>query len=98
MDPIKVLLADDNDSDRMILSSILRRQGHVVVQAANGQEAVDLYSEHQPHMVLMDALMPKLDGFEAARAIKRLAGEDLIPIIFLTSLKDSKPESPPTWI
>lgn len=86
---ITVLVADDNDSDRLILSTILKRQGHEVLQAANGREAVDLFTEKRPHMVLLDALMPELDGFEAARMIKCAAGEDLVPIIFLTSLKDA---------
>jgi CheY-like chemotaxis protein len=86
---ISVLVADDNDSDRLILSTILKRQGHEVLEAANGREAVDLFTEKRPHMVLLDALMPELDGFEAARMIKCAAGEDLVPIIFLTSLKDA---------
>jgi len=86
---ITVLVADDNASDRLLLSTILKRQGHEVLEAANGREAVDLYTEKRPHLVLMDALMPELDGFEAARMIKFAAGEDLIPIIFLTSLKDA---------
>lgn len=86
---ITVLVADDNDSDRLILSGILKRQGHDVLEAANGREAVDLFTEHRPHLVLLDALMPELDGFQAARLIKCAAGEDLVPIIFLTSLKDA---------
>ena len=80
---ITVLVADDNQSDRLILSGILKRQGHEVLQAANGPEAVDIFTEQRPHLVLLDALMPELDGFEAARLIKCAAGEDLIPIIFL---------------
>lgn len=87
---ITVLVADDNDSDRLILSGILKRQGHEVLLAENGQKAVDLFTEHRPHLVLLDALMPELDGFEAARLIKCAAGEDLVPIIFLTSLKDAE--------
>ena len=86
---ITVLVADDNDSDRLILSGILKRQGHTVLEAANGREAVDVFTEHRPHLILLDALMPELDGFEAARLIKCAAGEDLVPIIFLTSLKDA---------
>jgi CheY-like chemotaxis protein len=89
MEQIKVLVADDNDSDRLILSTILKKQGHLVIQAANGQEAVDKFTAEKPHLVLLDALMPEMDGFEAARLIKCLAGEDLVPIIFLTSLRDA---------
>ncbi len=87
---ITVLVADDNDSDRLILSGILKRQGHDVLLAENGREAVDLFTEHRPHLILLDALMPEMDGFEAARLIKCAAGEDLVPIIFLTSLKDAE--------
>ena len=86
---ITVLVADDNDSDRLILSTILKRQGHDVLEAANGREAVDLFTDHRPHLVLLDALMPEVDGFQAARMIKCAAGEDLVPVIFLTSLKDA---------
>lgn len=86
---LKILVADDNATDRLILCTILKKQGHEVVQAVNGQDAVDLFTECRPHLVLLDAIMPELDGFEAARQIKCLAGEELIPIIFLTSLTDA---------
>lgn len=86
---IKVLVAEDNETDRMILSAILNEQGHHVVTAADGVEAVELFQKEQPELVLLDALMPNVDGFEAARQIKALAGEELVPIIFLTSLKDA---------
>jgi CheY-like chemotaxis protein len=62
----------------------------VVLTAANGVEAVDAFRQQQPHLVLMDAMMPVMDGFEAARQIKALAGETLVPIIFLTSLSESE--------
>ncbi|ARU57577.1 MAG: fused response regulator/phosphatase [Pseudomonadales bacterium] len=87
---LKILIADDNDSDRMILQTIIRRQGHQVVTAVDGLEAVQLYESESPQIVLLDALMPRMDGFEAARIIKELAGEELVPIIFLTSLTDAE--------
>lgn len=88
-DEIKVLVADDNEIDRMILSAILRKQGHQVVTAADGMEAIELFQKEKPELILLDALMPGVDGFEAARQIKSLAGEELVPIIFLTSLQDA---------
>ena len=88
-EPLKILIADDNDSDRLILTAIIKREGHVAFTACDGIEAVDAYKESQPDIVLMDALMPNMDGFEAARQIKSLAGDDLVPIIFLTSLQDA---------
>ena len=87
---LKILIADDNDSDRMLLQAIVRKQGHEVVTAADGQEAVDLFRREAPQIILLDALMPRKDGFEAAREIKALAGEELVPIIFLTSLTDAE--------
>ncbi|HWV16696.1 MAG TPA: fused response regulator/phosphatase [Cellvibrio sp.] len=86
---LKILVADDTDSDRMILETILRKEGHQVCSARNGLEAVALFKEQNPDIVLLDALMPELDGFDAARQIKLLAGEHLVPIIFLTSLQDT---------
>ncbi|WP_439879504.1 SpoIIE family protein phosphatase [Pseudomonas prosekii] len=74
----------------MLLSSIVRRQGHQVLTAANGAEAVQAFRQQRPQLVLMDAMMPVMDGFEAAQQIKTLAGETLVPIIFLTSLTESE--------
>lgn len=73
----------------MLLSAIITRQGHRVVCAATGLEAVALFKRERPQLVLMDALMPVMDGLEAARQIKRLAGDELVPIIFLTALTDN---------
>lgn len=86
---LRILIADDNDSDRLILQTIVRKEGHTVYTARDGQEAIDIFREQSPDIVLLDALMPNVDGFEAARTIKRLAGDDLVPIIFLTSLRDA---------
>ncbi|MCU1752517.1 fused response regulator/phosphatase [Pseudomonas sp. 6D_7.1_Bac1] len=90
LEPLTVLIAEDSAADRLLLSSIVRRQGHEVLTAANGAEAVELYQQQRPQLVLMDAMMPVMDGFEAARQIKLLAGETLVPIIFLTSLTQSE--------
>jgi len=87
---LKILVADDTDTDRLILESIVRKEGHNVVSACNGLEAVQVYSAEKPDIVLLDALMPELDGFGAARKIKELAGDELVPIIFLTSLSDTE--------
>lgn len=86
---LRILIADDNDSDRQILQTIVKKQGHQVFAASDGIIAVKLFEEEKPDMVLMDALMPNMDGFEAARRIKAMCGEDIVPIIFLTSLKDA---------
>lgn len=86
---LRVLIADDNKSDRMILRAIVGKQGHDVIEAEDGQRAVALFDEFQPDIVLMDVFMPNMDGQQAAWLIKQRAGEDLVPIIFLTSLTDA---------
>lgn len=85
---LSILIAEDGAADRMLLAAIVGRQGHRVTTAANGAEAVRLFESVRPQLVLMDALMPVMDGFEAARQIKQLAGNELVPIIFLTSLTE----------
>ncbi|HEF4762122.1 TPA: fused response regulator/phosphatase [Pseudomonas putida] len=90
LESLTILIAEDSAADRMLLSSIVRRQGHQVLTAANGAEAVEVFRLQRPQLVLMDAMMPVMDGFEAASQIKALAGETLVPIIFLTSLSESE--------
>ncbi|TBV08170.1 fused response regulator/phosphatase [Phytopseudomonas dryadis] len=87
---LTILIAEDSASDRMLLSTIVSRQGHRVLAAGDGLEAVALFESQRPQLVLMDALMPRMDGFEAARRIKTMAGEAMVPIIFLTSLTENE--------
>lgn len=87
---IKILVADDTDTDRLILETIVKKEGHDVISACNGQQAVDLFISESPELVLLDALMPVMDGFEAARLIKQHAADKFVPILFLTSLTDNE--------
>lgn len=90
LERLSILIAEDNAADRMLLSTIVSRQGHRVLTASNGLEALSLFEQERPQLVLMDAMMPVMDGFEAARRIKQAAGEELVPIIFLTSLTEGE--------
>merc|ERR1712000_343566 len=85
-----VLIADDNQIDRMVLSRIVRNQGYQVFEAENGALAIEAFEQHQPDIILLDVMMPVMGGREAARQIKTLAGEDFVPVIFLTSLTDAQ--------
>jgi two-component system, HptB-dependent secretion and biofilm response regulator len=87
---LTILIAEDSALDRMLLATIVSRQGYRVLEACNGLEALGLFRLEQPDLVLMDAMMPVMDGFEAARRIKACAGEALVPIIFLTSLSEGE--------
>jgi len=83
---MKILIADDDNTDRLILQTLLLKNNHEVLVAEDGVQAVYLFKQHDPDIVLLDALMPNLDGYGAARQIKKEAGENYVPIIFLTSL------------
>ena len=85
---LRILIADDNYSDRIILKALLAREGHEVITAEDGLQAVDLFMSEQPDIVLLDLMMPNLDGYGAASRIKALSDERLVPIVFLTAMTD----------
>ncbi len=87
---LRILVADDNATDRLIMETLLKRQGHDVRTVLNGEEAVQSFAESRPDLVLMDVMMPVLDGISAARLMREMAGNELVPIIFLTSLNDAR--------
>lgn len=72
----------------MTLSAIVRKIGHTAVLADNGQSALEVFAREQPSLILMDVLMPVMDGHECARRIKQLCGERFVPIMFLTGMTD----------
>lgn len=82
---MKILLVEDNDMNRDMLSRRLVRRGHVVVNAMDGREAVDGALHEQPDVVLMDMGLPVMDGWEAVRLIKADARTASIPVIALTA-------------
>jgi CheY-like chemotaxis protein/anti-sigma regulatory factor (Ser/Thr protein kinase) len=85
---LKILIADDSNSDRLLLKGIIQNQGHIPLLASDGAEAIELFKHNHPDIILLDALMPNVDGFEAARYIKAHSGDNFYPIIFLTSLQE----------
>ncbi|MDX1453409.1 MAG: fused response regulator/phosphatase [Oleiphilaceae bacterium] len=90
MPKLKILIVEDSAPDRMLLDRIVRDQGFQTIAAENGRQAIDLYRSEKPSIVLMDALMPEMDGKEATRQIKQIAGDTFVPILFLTSLTDDE--------
>lgn len=81
----KVLLVEDNEMNRDMLSRRLERKGFSVVFALDGQAAVNLANSEQPDLILMDMSLPVMDGWEATRQIKANAKLKAIPIIALTA-------------
>ncbi|NVM22181.1 MAG: response regulator [Desulfobacterales bacterium] len=81
----KILVADDSQANRYALEKLLSAAGYDVVTAGNGQEAVEEFKKNKPDLVVMDLHMPIMDGFEAARQIRRDNDPIHIPIIFISA-------------
>ena len=83
----KILVADDENSIREILSIQLARMGYEVVLAADGVEAVAAYEAEKPDLILLDVMMPRLNGLNACQQIRALEKNSgrRVPILFLTA-------------
>jgi twitching motility two-component system response regulator PilH len=81
----KILVVDDSASQRMLLAAILAEQGYEVVTAMDGAEAVIKSKSEMPDLIIMDVIMPNLNGFNATRAITTDETTWHIPVILLTS-------------
>lgn len=84
------LVVDDNPESLGMVSSALENQGLTVLVARDGQAAISLTKRVQPDVILMDAVMPELDGFETTRILKAGPNPTLAPIIFMTGLSDQE--------
>lgn len=82
----KIVIADDSPTLRRIVSSVLAREGHEVIQAEDGIGAVQEVFRHQPDAVVLDVQMPRVSGFIAARVLKDDWQTAEIPVVMLTSL------------
>ncbi len=82
------LVVDDEATNRLILKSLLKKNGYAVLQATDGAQAVEQFTEMRPDIVFMDVMMPVMDGYEATNRIKEHCGSDFVPVIFLTAITD----------
>jgi CheY-like chemotaxis protein/anti-sigma regulatory factor (Ser/Thr protein kinase) len=85
---MKVLVVDDDRTNLAVITAMLKRENHSVIRAENGADAVAAFQHDRPELVLMDIMMPVMDGYEATRRIKQACGESFVPVIFLTALTD----------
>jgi two-component system, HptB-dependent secretion and biofilm response regulator len=83
---LRILTVDDNRTNLQILQVFLKKLGHEAIPAEDGKQAVEKYLEHRPDLILMDIMMPVMDGFEATRAIRAMPSDRWVPIIFLSAL------------
>ena len=85
---IHVLIVDDQTLNHILLSKMLEQEGYKISMAHNGLEALNVLEKNEIDVVLLDVLMPVMDGIEAAQLIKQRFNEVYLPIIFITSLDD----------
>ena len=84
-----ILIADDNPDITSILSLYAEKEGFQPVVAADGEEAVRLFNQYNPVVVLLDVMMPKMDGWQVCREIRK---NSKVPIIMLTAKSDERDE------
>ncbi len=88
MRPARILVVDDEPNNRLLLKVMLAPDGYEVLTAANGEEALAMITQQQPDLVVLDVMMPGMDGYQVAARIKSEDTTRHIPIIMLTALND----------
>jgi CheY-like chemotaxis protein len=87
--PPLILIVDDDEMVRALLCQKMEEDGYQIVTAKNGEEALIKYQQIQPDVVLMDGIMPAMDGFECCEQLQALPGGDLTPVLMITGLDDN---------
>lgn len=80
-----VLIVDDVQTDRELVGKVVTGAGHVPVFATDGDEALTKAREFAPELIFMDVVMPRMNGFNACRALKKDPGTEKIPVVLLTT-------------
>ena len=88
--PPLILIVDDKETNREILRARLRTQGYELLEAADGEVALSIARQQNPDLILLDVLMPKIDGVEVCRRLKSDTDLPFIPIVLVTAKVDSK--------
>ncbi|MGD8811722.1 MAG: EAL domain-containing protein [Thioalkalispiraceae bacterium] len=84
-----ILIIDDDNITRLTLTKVLEKEGNYrVIDARNGIEGLEAFRKYHPDMVLMDVMMPEMDGYQTCREIRKISDADATPIIMLTGLND----------
>jgi len=81
----KILVVDDEPTIVRLMEFILARQGHEMLVAVNGQEALEKVRQHAPDLILLDIMMPRIDGYEVARTLRADPATAALPIIMLSA-------------
>ena len=83
-----ILIADDEDRNRRLMEALLLPMGYEVLKAVNGKDAIEKAKETSPDVILMDVMMPVMDGFEAVNILKQDEETRIIPVVMVTALRE----------
>ena len=81
----RILIVDDSPTESFKISGVLKRHGHEVLAAESGEQALQVARDLKPDLILMDIVMPGLNGFQATRQLTRDPATSAIPVVMLTS-------------
>ena len=81
----RILIVDDSPTESFRISGVLKRHGHEVLAAESGEQALQVARDRRPDLILMDIVMPGLNGFQATRQLTRDPATSAIPVVMLTS-------------
>jgi CheY-like chemotaxis protein len=84
-----VLVVDDDEANRTLLRDPLETHGYEIVEAENGEQALQKIAQRPPDVVLLDVMMPRMDGFEVCRRLKKDARTAHIPVLIVTAISPS---------
>ena len=85
----RILAVDDDRINLRIIGGILRHEGYEIAEAASGEQALETYATFQPNLVLLDVMMPGIDGFTTCRTLKKAYGDKCAPVIFVTAKSEA---------
>ncbi len=81
----KVMIVDDSPTEVHVLTTMLTKNGHEVITAVSGEDGVEMAKSEQPDLILMDVVMPGMNGFQATRQISKNDETSAIPVIMVTT-------------
>lgn len=91
--PLKILVVDDEAAIRNLLDDLLGDEGYVVYTASNGRAALAMVQQEQPDLILMDVMMPELDGLETLRRLRAVEDSAVVPVILMSAAAYLTPDS-----
>ncbi|TXK62682.1 response regulator [Alkalisalibacterium limincola] len=81
----RILIIEDSPTDTRVFTSLLERNGHEVIAAGSAEDGIDMAKSQKPDLVLMDVILPGMNGFQATRALSKDPGTSSIPVIIVST-------------